>query len=64
VITDPDEPGYRYPTLGERLWHVPWQCWVVIHGQPRYGPLPDEVAGVREDSGTFVTVKLRSLEER
>lgn len=63
MITDPDKPGYRYPQPGDRLWHVPWQCWIVITGQPVYGPSVDEVDGEREDNGQPVSVKLRSLEE-
>lgn len=62
MITDPDEPGYRYPQPGERLWHDPWQCWVTITGEPHYGPIADEVDG-RLDDGRAVGVKLRSLRE-
>ncbi len=56
MITDPDEPGYRYPQPGERLWHQPWQRWVTITG----GSIADEVWG-RLDDGQSVSVKLRSL---
>lgn len=63
MITDPDEPGYRYPHTGERLWHRPSARWVVIHGQPSYGPIVDEVDAHREHDGQRVTVKLRSLDE-
>ena len=66
MITDPDEPGYRYPEVGERLWHVPLQAWVVVVDPPAalgYDPRAvAEVPAHREDNGDRLIVKLRSLE--
>lgn len=64
MITDPDEPGYRYPRPGERLWHHAWSGgWCVVLGQPDYGPSDDEVEVRCEGSGLQASVKLRNLEE-
>lgn len=63
MITDPDQPGYRFPQPGERYWHAPWECWVVIEGDTPYGHVPDEVAALRESDGQKLVVKLRSLDE-
>jgi len=30
VITDPRQPGYRYPRPGERFWHRPWRQRVTV----------------------------------
>lgn len=64
MITDPDDPDYHYPKPGERLWHRPLATWLIIEGQPHYGPIDDEVDAHREDDGSTLTVKLRSLERR
>lgn len=63
MITDPDDPGYRYPQPGERLWHEPSQRWVTIIGTPDYGPVADEVDVRAADLDQAATVKLRSLRE-
>jgi hypothetical protein len=66
MITDPEEPGYRYPDVGERLWHVPLQTWVVVIEAPptvNYDlRIISEVPARREDDGARLIVKLRSLE--
>lgn len=63
LITDPDDPGYRYPQPGERLWHEPSQRWATVTVLER-GRVPhvDEVSVIVEDCEVRI-VKLRSLRE-
>jgi hypothetical protein len=44
VTDDPDDPNYRYPEPGERLWHWRREQWVVVI--PAYGP-PERAADER-----------------
>lgn len=62
MITDPDDPGYRYPRPGERLWHEPSQRWVTVTALAEYDT-GTEVPVIDED-GRRLTVKLRSLREQ
>jgi hypothetical protein len=62
---DPDAPGYRYPAVGERLWHGPWQQWVIVDAHdPGYDARAvDEVPIRFAVTGALGVVKLRSLVE-
>jgi hypothetical protein len=70
VIDDPDDPDYRYPEPGERLWHWRRERWVTV--LPADGPrdrakddaslrVLGEVAVELED-GHRAIVKLNNLE--
>lgn len=59
MITDPDDPGYRYPQPDERLWHAPSQRWVAVVGDAGHDEAP-----VIDEDGRRLTVKLRSLREQ
>lgn len=72
---DPDDPDYRYPTPGERLWHR-WGCWVVVADEQDPGDAIIPAVAVVVDSeggadgsgspltvGDVVVVKVKSLYE-
>jgi hypothetical protein len=65
VISDPDDPAFRYPQPGERYWHQPWNRWcTIVEPWPELRrSLPRDEVPVRMESGKLATVKLRSLEE-
>jgi hypothetical protein len=62
VTDDPEDPEYRYPLPGERLWHRS-QGWVTVEMGGADLVVLGEVAATRERDGQAVTVKLRSLTE-
>jgi hypothetical protein len=66
MITDPRQPGYRYPRPGERFWHRPWRQRVtVIADDPGgIGQHDDtaEVTVVIDATGEPAVANLRSLE--
>lgn len=59
MITDPDRPNYRYPKLGERLWHSKWRAWMTVDDHTE---CPQDEVAVRY-AGVRATVKLRNLHE-
>lgn len=70
---DPDQPDYRYPVAGERLWHHPWRRWVIVRStldgvaasatDEASLRVLGEVAVTFEDSGNRAIAKLRNLNE-
>lgn len=73
MIDDPDDPAYRYPEPGERLWHWRREQWVIT--LPADGPrerarddislrVLGEVTVEFEGTGRRAIVKLSNLEER
>jgi len=56
VITDPRQPGYRYPRPGERLWHRLWRQRVTVISEE-----PDRAGAARAGE---VTVVIDAIGER
>lgn len=67
MITDPRQPGYRYPRPGERFWHRLWRQRVtvisdessMIRKHDRIG----EVTVVIDATGEPAVANLRSLDD-
>ena len=57
MITDPRQPGYRYPRPGERLWHRLWRQRVTVISEE-----PDRAAGAARAGE--VTVVIDAIGER
>ena len=64
MISDPHDPEFRYPQVGESYYHVHWQSQcTVIPAWPELLPsLPRDEVPVRFGVRRIAVVKLRSLE--
>ena len=66
MITNPRQPGYRYPRPGERFWHRLWRQRVTVTvDQPGLTFEPEdtgEISVVIDATGEPAVVKLRSLD--
>ena len=66
MITDPRQPGYRYPRPGERLWHRLWRQRVTViseeSGRACGAAREGEVTVVIDAIGEPAVASLDSLE--
>ena len=65
MISDPDDPDFRFPQSGERYFHAPWEQWCVVMPQrPEIAHLVprDEVLVYLIRDCKPAIVKLKSLE--
>lgn len=66
MITEPDDPDYRYPQPGERFWHSRKDAWCTVRSgadEPYDLRVVGEVA-VTFDDGRRATVKLYNLDHK
>lgn len=65
MIDDPDAPGYRYPTAGERFWHWRQEVWCTVREADglNYDPRVLGEVPVHLEDGRKAIVKLYNLDE-